>query len=145
LELSRPLVTAAGGIVVRGGATGIELALVYRSSRLDWGFPKGKLEPGETELSCARREVEEETGLLCNVGEYVGHTSYVDRRNRPKVVHYWMMEPVGGEFAVSDEVDDMQWVSIELTHLVLTYEHDRELMTRAIAPAIAARAAAARP
>ena len=72
------------------------LALVYRASRIDWGFPKGKLEPGETELFCARREVEEETGLVCSIGPYVGQTQYVDRRERPKVVHYWLMEPLAG-------------------------------------------------
>ncbi len=105
-------VRAAGGIVVRRGANSNEweVALVYRSSHGDWGFPKGKLEPGETELFCARREVEEETGLLCNIGAYVGQTQYVDRRKRPKIVHYWLMEPLDGAFAPTEEIDDMQWV-----------------------------------
>ena len=34
-----------------------------------YSFPKGKLEPGETEDSCAIREVEEETGFNI-VGHY---------------------------------------------------------------------------
>jgi 8-oxo-dGTP pyrophosphatase MutT (NUDIX family) len=122
-------VRAAGGVVLRPGAGGSwEVALVYRSSRSDWGFPKGKLEPGETELFCARREVEEETGLLCNVVSYVGKTEYVDRRDRPKTVEYWIMEPLEGEFEPTDEVDDMQWVPIDLARRVLTYGHDRELL-----------------
>ena len=29
----------------------------------NWDFPKGMVEPGESELDAARREVEEETGL----------------------------------------------------------------------------------
>ena len=64
---------AAGGVVARGSrGGGFEIALIYRSTHGDWSFPKGKLEPGETELFCARREVEEETGLLCNIGAYLG-------------------------------------------------------------------------
>ncbi len=120
---------AAGGIVIRKGpAGGLEVALIYRASRHDWSFPKGKREPGETDLFCARREVEEETGLLCNVASYVGMTEYVDRRDRPKTVKYWIMEPLEGEFEPTEEVDDMQWVPIDLARHVLTYEHDRELL-----------------
>jgi len=127
-------VRAAGGVVVRKGAGGgFEVSLVYRASRADWGFPKGKLEPGETELFCARREVEEETGLICNIGSYLGKTEYVDRRQRPKTVKYWIMEPLEGEFEPTDEVDDMQWVPIDLARHVLTYEHDRTLLDQAAA------------
>jgi 8-oxo-dGTP diphosphatase len=132
--LRRMPVRAAGGIVIRKGPTGsLEVALIYRASRSDWSFPKGKREPGETDLFCARREVEEETGLLCNVVSYVGMTEYIDRRDRPKTVKYWIMEPLEGEFEPTDEVDDMQWVPIGLARHVLTYEHDRELLAKVAA------------
>jgi 8-oxo-dGTP diphosphatase len=122
-------VRAAGGIVIReGSAGGLEVALIYRASHSDWSFPKGKREPGESDLVCARREVEEETGLVCNVVSYVGMTEYVDRRDRPKTVKYWIMEPLEGDFEPTDEVDDMQWVPIALARHVLTYEHDRGLL-----------------
>jgi 8-oxo-dGTP pyrophosphatase MutT (NUDIX family) len=144
LSLSPTVVRAAGGIVVRTTAVGVEVALVYRSSRGDWSFPKGKLHPGETEIFCARREVEEETGLLCNVWDYVGCTEYIDRRGRPKIVHYWLMEPLEGEFEPSEEVDDMQWVSVELARIVLSYDHDRALLQKVTAP-IANAGTLARP
>jgi len=138
-------VRAAGGVVVRGDRRGgFEVALIFRSTHGDWSFPKGKLEPGETELFCARREVEEETGLLCNIGAYLGQTEYIDRRDRPKIVHYWLMEPLEGEFEPTEEVADMQWVPLVLARRVLTYEHDRELLERNVAPALAARLVAAR-
>jgi 8-oxo-dGTP diphosphatase len=138
-------VRAAGGIVVRRTAGDAwEIALVYRASRFDWGFPKGKLEPGETELFCARREVEEETGLVCSIGPYVGQTHYVDRRERPKVVHYWLMEPLSGSFEPSEEVDDMQWVPIGIAGRVLSYEHDRVLLDNAVGPVLEDQLVAAR-
>ena len=52
---------AAGAVVFRRSDRGIRL-LVLRAYR-NWDFPKGRIEPGETELDAARREVEEETGL----------------------------------------------------------------------------------
>ena len=45
----------------RRSERGIRL-LVLRAYQ-NWDFPKGRVEPGETELDAARREVEEETGL----------------------------------------------------------------------------------
>jgi 8-oxo-dGTP diphosphatase len=142
--VSRLPVRAAGGVVVRRSVgNGWELALVYRASRCDWGFPKGKLEPGETELFCARREVEEETGLVCSIGPYVGQTHYVDRRDRPKVVHYWLMEPLTGSFKASEEVDDMQWVPIGISGKILSYEHDRVLLEKTVVPLLAKHPVAA--
>jgi 8-oxo-dGTP diphosphatase len=136
-------VRAAGGVVVRKTRSGgFEVVLIYRSTHDDWSFPKGKLEAGETELFCAHREVQEETGFLCNTEDYVGHTEYMDRRGRPKIVHYWLMEPVEGEFAPSDEIADMEWVPIGLAGGILTYEHDKEVLEKNVMPVLAERQSA---
>jgi 8-oxo-dGTP pyrophosphatase MutT (NUDIX family) len=52
---------SAGAVVVRPDPLGWRYLLlrIYRT----WDFPKGGLEPGETPLQGAIREVEEETGL----------------------------------------------------------------------------------
>ena len=52
---------AAGAVVFRRGERGVRL-LVLRAFK-NWDFPKGLVEPGEEQLSCAKREVEEETGI----------------------------------------------------------------------------------
>ena len=52
---------AAGAVVFRRTERGVRL-LVLRAYR-NWDFPKGLIEPGETELDAARRESAEETGL----------------------------------------------------------------------------------
>jgi 8-oxo-dGTP diphosphatase len=123
------VVRAAGGIPVRRSADGWrEVALVHRPAHEDWTFPKGKLEPGESFEDCALREVLEETGLRCRLGRFMGHTEYRDRKDRPKVVAYWVMEPVGGRFRVNAEVDELRWVDLRTAERLLSYDRDRELL-----------------
>lgn len=106
-----------------------EVALVHRPARQDWTFPKGKLEPEESFEDCAYREVREETGLDCRLGRFVGHTEYRDRKDRPKVVAYWVMEVEAGSFEPNGEVDDLRWVGLEAAERLLSYGRDRELLT----------------
>src|SRR3989442_274166 len=88
------VVRAAGGVVLRDG----RVLLVHRPRYGDWTFPKGKALPGESDEDCALREVEEETGLRCELGEELPATAYVDGMGRPKRVRWWRMRPVGGAF-----------------------------------------------
>ena len=60
-------IKAAGGVVCRRGAGGIEVAVVHRPRRDDWSLPKGKLDPGESWEAAALREVHEEIGLRCRL------------------------------------------------------------------------------
>jgi 8-oxo-dGTP pyrophosphatase MutT (NUDIX family) len=59
--MSAPRKLAAGAVVFRRTDRGVRL-LVLRAYK-NWDFPKGMLEPGESELDAARRECAEETGL----------------------------------------------------------------------------------
>lgn len=132
IDAGRPageLVRAAGGIPVRRSADGWwEVAVVHRPARADWSFPKGKLEEGESFEDCALREVSEETGLECRLGRFIGHTEYRDRKDRPKVVAYWVMEPLSGTFRPNEEVDELRWVDLGTAEQLLTYDRDRELL-----------------
>ncbi len=56
-----PRKLAAGAVVFRRTEAGVRL-LVLRAYK-NWDFPKGLVEPGESELDAARRECAEETGL----------------------------------------------------------------------------------
>jgi 8-oxo-dGTP diphosphatase len=117
-------VEAAGGVVVRDG----KVALVHRPKYDDWSLPKGKLDPGESFEDAALREVEEETGLRCRLGRELSSTEYRDGKGRPKLVRYWEMTPLDGDFTPSGEVDELRWLEAAEAEGLLSYEHDRELL-----------------
>ena len=119
-------VLAAGGLVLRDG----RVAVVHRPRYDDWSLPKGKLDEGEGFEEAALREVKEETGLECRLKGALGDTSYRDRKDRPKLVRYFEMEPEGGEFTPNDEVDELVWLEPGEALERLSYEFDRELVSK---------------
>ena len=120
------MVEAAGGVVVRDGL----VAVIHRPKYDDWSLPKGKLERGESWEEAAVREVREETGLVCSLGDEIGPPrEYVDRKGRPKTVRYWRMEVEEDPgFEVNDEVDELRWLSVADAMRLLTHGSDRALL-----------------
>ena len=70
--------------MVRDGADGPEVAVVHRPRYDDWSLPKGKLEPGEGWEQAALREVEEETGLRCELGARSSSDGALSRPQGPR-------------------------------------------------------------
>ena len=126
----RPIrkVRAAGGIVVRPARKGPKVLLVHRPRYDDWGFPKGKVDPGETWKDAALREVEEETGFRCKLHKpRLASLQYYDGSGRIKEVRYWIMTIKKGEFTPNDEVDEIAWVRLEKVESKLSYSRERRL------------------
>ena len=121
---------AAGGVVYRRNGDGaIEVLLVHRPRYDDWTLPKGKLHRGESHEEGALREVEEETGLRCELERELPSSHYRDAKGRPKVVRYWAMRPLEGSFRPHDEVDDARWLPLETADAELSYERDQEILS----------------
>ena len=120
------VVRAAGGVVWRRGADGLEVLLIHRPRYDDWSFPKGKAkDDAESDEETAVREVEEEVGLGLELGPELASTRYRDSKGRRKVVRYWAMElSLGEEPVAGDGVDQVAWVSVEEAPGRLTWDRD---------------------
>ncbi len=119
------MIEAAGGVVWRTTRKSqLEFLVIHRPRYRDWSLPKGKLRRRESALHCALREVREETGLRCAVGDELPEALYDDRKGRAKRVRYWAMQELAGEFRRNHEVDKLRWVRIDRAADTLTYDHD---------------------
>jgi 8-oxo-dGTP pyrophosphatase MutT (NUDIX family) len=142
--------TSAGGIVVRfdDGAPSLVVGARRRDRDiLTWTLPKGTPNAGETLEQTALREVGEETGLEVRITDVLDSIEYwfVQRGTRiHKTVHYFLMEPIGGDLARHDhEFDQVRWVTFAEAPTLLTFETERALVAKAaevVDPAPAGRA-----
>ncbi len=126
-------VVAGGGVVWRRRKGKVRFLVVHRPEYDDWTFPKGKVDPGEKVSECALREVEEETGYRCELGDKIATIEYPDAKGRDKQVRYWLMQVVDGEFEPNDEVDEVRWLSPADAARLLTYERDVPVLDAALA------------
>jgi 8-oxo-dGTP diphosphatase len=128
------VVRAAGGVIWRRSSSGdVEVVLVHRPQYNDWSVPKGKVDPGESDEQAARREIQEETGVIARLGPELPSTAYHDRFGRPKVVRYWAMTVDSGSVAGHHEVDVAGWFPLGEARRRLTYPRDRAVLDALVA------------
>jgi 8-oxo-dGTP pyrophosphatase MutT (NUDIX family) len=124
---------SAGGIVYRRVETGIEVAIAEQRDRITHRtttrLPKGKIDPGESAVDAAVREVAEEIGLRARVVGALGSVEYdytEDSERVCKEVHYFLMEWVPGEALELDgEMDRTYWCAIDEAKRKLTFETEQ--------------------
>ncbi len=92
-----------------------------------WFTVGGGVDPGESDLDAAVREVREETGMDCRPGVMLPTVRYTVG-DVPKEVRYWEAEATGGAFTPGDEVDRLLWLPPEEARERLTRDQDRELV-----------------
>jgi 8-oxo-dGTP diphosphatase len=125
-----PVIRAAGGILQRYTPQGDEVMIVYRKRHQDWTLPKGKVKDGESFQEAAMREVEEETGCSCRVGNYLGTISYADK-GVPKVVLFWKMSLIAEKGVTdSEEIGEALWMQVPDAIQRLTYAQEKALLAR---------------
>ncbi|HEY8792777.1 MAG TPA: NUDIX hydrolase [Gaiellaceae bacterium] len=125
----RETVQAAGGVPTRQRDDGaLEVLLVHRPRYLDWTFPKGKVKEGERDEDAALRELWEETGLVGKLGRELASTHYKDPKLRDKTVRYWVMEDCSGSFEPNDEVDRIEWLTLDEAAGRLSHRRDLDVL-----------------
>lgn len=92
--------------------------LVQRGKMPDaglWGFPGGHVEPGETALNAAVRELQEETGVLAVAVEYLTNVDVIRRDNQGAITAHYLLAAVlcdyrAGTPVAADDAADARWV-----------------------------------
>lgn len=126
-----PTVIAAGSVIWRKRDNQIQIALVHRPRYDDWSLPKGKQDPGESLIACAYRETLEETNLKVSFGPYIGDIEYFVADGLKKV-HYWSarLADDSPEFHPNEEVDLLEWHSLQDAIEKSTRDSDREIIEK---------------
>ena len=104
--------------------------VVYRKRHQDWTLPRGKVRDGESFQEAAMREVQDETGCSCRIGNYLGTISYSDN-GVPKVVLFWKMtlvEDKGGRN--NEEIGEALWLQVPAAIERLTHAQEKALLSR---------------
>ncbi len=129
---------SAGGVVVRGE----EIVVIVPTRRAADGsrvlaLPKGHVDPGETPVQAAQREVREETGIVAEPVRELGETRYWYRRGGRtigKEVQFFLFRHTGGDISEhDDEVEEVRWIPIADAERELSHAAEREIVGLAMA------------
>lgn len=126
-------VLSAGGVVL--DARGRVLVL-RRSDEGIWCFPKGQVEPGETPQQTAAREILEECGLACTIGQKIGEIRYAyywppDDVNYDKRVVYFLAALEGGDVKLEERFDGWRWTTPDRAVQLLYHRNDKTILRKA--------------
>lgn len=125
-----PVIKAAGGILQRSTPRGDEVMVVYRKRHQDWTLPRGKVKDGESFQEAAMREVQDETGCSCRIGNYLGTISYSDN-GVPKVVLFWKMTLVEERGSRNNEqIGEAIWLPVPAAIERLSHAQEKSLLSR---------------
>ena len=120
---------SCGAVVFDG-----DKVLVIQQVKGHWGFPKGHVEPGETEVETALREIKEETNLDVEINDkyrYVEH--YSPEEGIEKDVVFFIAEKTGGEIKVQEEeVLSTEWLLPKDALERVTYDSSKRILESVI-------------
>jgi len=124
---------SCGAIVYRKSHGNTEILLIKHVNSGHWSFPKGHVESGETEIETALREIKEETGIDVIIDPSFRETvSYFPKKDTQKEVVYFIGKAKNFEFIPQkEEIAQIKWVDIGHAASVLTYENDKNIVSKA--------------
>ena len=104
--------------------------LVIKDTNGNYGFPKGHMENGETEVETAMRETKEETNVDVIIDESRRYeiNYYIKERDIDKTVVFFRARYNGGDLKIQEgETEEIQWVPTKDVLNVLTWKDSKEV------------------
>ena len=99
--------------------------------RSHWATPGGGVDAGETFEQAAIRELWEETGLRCSLGDRLVEILYPTPRGEDKRVRWWAMTVDSDDgFRPGRETDERRWVPLDDVDRLLSWDTDRTVLDR---------------
>lgn len=119
------------GAVVFRVENGEKKYLLIRNKRsAHWGFPKGHIEPGETQEETAIREVLEETGLNIKIlPQFSQKSEYTIQGKIEKSVIIFLAETEEKDYTIQqEEIEECDWFNFEDALETLNYDNDKRIL-----------------
>ena len=136
--------TSAGAVLYKKQNNDFLFLLVYSKRNGEWGFPKGHIEKGETEIEAAIREISEETGLVVNEEDFLKDFRFADTykikgtlpETKGKIIDKTSVYYLCGvkndcnnmTKKEDEEISEMKWMSFEEAINYLKYSKQKEML-----------------
>lgn len=125
--------SSCGAVVFRNDENEKKFLLIRNKRSAHWGFPKGHIEPGETNEETAIREVFEETGIKIRVlPNFKKSSEYTIQGRIEKAVSIFLAETDDIEYTIqAEEIEECGWFSYCDALKTLNYENDKRILEQA--------------
>lgn len=125
---------SCGAIIYKLDEKGRILFLLIKQKTGHYGFPKGHVEEGETEIETALREVKEETNLDVTIKPgFRAVSSYFPAKGIYKDVIFFLATPNNDDIiAQPEEVSEVVWLSYFDAKKTLTHRQNKNILRSAI-------------
>ena len=106
-----------------------EILLVH-SNLGHWGFPKGHMEEGETEIETAVREVKEETNIDVDINEKYRYVQKYSPKEEvmKEVVLFLAKNITNHKEAQLEEISEVKWLKFDEAIEKITYDNSKEVL-----------------
>lgn len=121
------------GAVVFHDIGGVNRYLLIKNKRsAHWSFPKGHVEPGESDEQTAIREVKEETGIdIGIVPGFKAKSEYSIQNKIEKVVYIFAATCEDTTTTIQEEeIEDYLWLDYHKAMKHLKFENDKNILSR---------------